>query len=228
MTPGEFRTHQVAIGVNQRFIPPPRTAVTQCLADFEKYLNSKTDPDSLVHCFLCHYQFETIHPFTDGNGRVGRLLLALMFHRLCGLTKPWLYLSDILERQRDDYCQALFEVSASGNWSGWLELCLKATIEQANETLGRCEKLNGLRTEFTQRASSCGGNARIHQLVDLLFQSPFLRVANLTKLLDVSYPTAKSDCERLVDCNILQLLPNVSPATYFSREIFEVAYEGIG
>ncbi len=228
VTPGEFRVQQVAIGVNRRFIPPPTTEVMRCLSDFEKYLNLSSEPDSLIHCFICHYQFETIHPFTDGNGRVGRLLLALMFHRLCGLTKPWLYLSDILERQRDDYCNALFEVSATGDWSGWLELCLKATVSQANETIRRCERLNSLRIEFTQRASNCGGNARVHQLVDLLFQSPFLRVANLPEVLGVSYPTAKADCERLVGCGILKLLSSVKLMTYYSQEIFDVAYEGIG
>ncbi len=228
MTPGDFRKSQVAIGQNQRFVPPPHTELSQCLSDFEGYLNASTAPDNLIHCFLCHYQFETIHPFTDGNGRVGRLLLALMFHRLCGLTKPWLYLSDILERQREEYCFALFDVSASGNWTGWLELCLKATIDQAKETIGRCEKLNSLRVEFTNLASGCGGNARVLQIVELLFQSPFLRITNLATALSISYPTAKSDCERLAACGILQLLPTVNPATYYSKQIFEVAYDGIG
>lgn len=228
MTPGEFRTHQVAIGHNQRFVPAPTSYLLKCLTDFEQYLNQETAPDSLIHCYLCHYQFETIHPFHDGNGRVGRLLLALMFQRLCGLTKPWLYLSDILERQRDAYCDALFGVSTAGDWTGWLELCLNATIAQANETILRCEKLNSLRVEFSQRVNNCGGSIRLNQIVDELFKSPFVRIANLAKLLGVTYPTAKADCERLVSCNVLTLLPALSPATYYASEVFLIAYEGIG
>lgn len=227
-TPGQFRTGQVAIGENMRFIPPPPVLVPDCLREFEGYLNSKPLYDALLHCFVCHYQFETIHPFSDGNGRVGRLLLAIMLHRLTTLTKPWLYLSDVLERQKDAYCNALFNVSAQGNWDQWIELCLNATIAQTNETLRRCERLTKLKEEFHSRVNDHGGTVRLNQIVDVLFRSPFVRVTQLQSILKVSYPTAKADCERLSQCAILKPLPTLTPATYYSPEVFEAAYENIG
>ena len=90
-TPGEFRRTQVHIGSTRRFIPPPPIEVPRCLGEIEGHLKESSATDPLVHCFLVHYQFETIHPFNDGNGRVGRLLLSLMIYKLCGLHSPWLY-----------------------------------------------------------------------------------------------------------------------------------------
>jgi len=229
-TPGRFRTHQVAIGskANPRFIPPPPQAIDECLDSFEKYIHQSTDPDPLVHCFLCHYQFETIHPFHDGNGRVGRLLLGLMIQQLCGLTKPWLYLSDVLERQREEYCEAMFNVSARGDWAGWVELCLRATMTQANETIARYERLQAIRDDYLAKLAQTHGSTRLHAIVDSLFTSPFIRIADLGRRLSVTYPTAKADCEKLIAAGILQSLPNLTPATLVARDVFNVAYENIG
>ncbi|MCA9087437.1 MAG: Fic family protein [Planctomycetaceae bacterium] len=227
VSPGEIRKLQVAIGANNRFVPPPREHLDECLAVFEAYLHESTSPDPLIHCFLCHYQFETIHPFSDGNGRVGRLLLALMMHRLCGLSKPWLYLSDVLERRRDEYCQKLFDVSAEGNWTNWIEFCLNVTIRQVDATVERCTRLQELRQEMTQRVNCSGGSVRLNKIVDGLFDSPFVRVTKVRDTQGVTYPTAKADCERLVDIGILSMLPSLSPTTYYSKEIFQVAFEDL-
>lgn len=228
MTPGQFRTHQVAIGNNQRFVPPPPTELKECLNKFESYIHETPPFHPLIHCFLCHYQFETIHPFHDGNGRVGRLLLALMLHQRCGLSRPWLYLSDVLERNREEYCARLFDVSATGNWNGWLEFCLKATVEQAKETIERCGQLQAIRETIRQKVNDSSGAARLHIIVDRLFNSPFVRVVELQKLLNVTFPTARSDCFRLEELGILTQLPNLSPITYYCPEIFNVAYSKIG
>ena len=126
-TPGEFRRTQVAIGSDHRFVPPPPERLRECLHPFEKYLHTagpKYEP--LVDCFLVHYQFETIHPFSDGNGRVGRLLLAMMLKDRCELSKPWLYMSEYFEKQHDEYAQRLFNVSARSDWSGWIEFACAA------------------------------------------------------------------------------------------------------
>ncbi len=121
-TPGEFRRIQVAIGATHRFVPVPPERMMDCLDPLEKYFHDTSSGyDPLVECFLVHYQFETIHPFMDGNGRVGRLLLALMLQQRCKLSKPWLYMSEYYERFCDDYFKALFEVSTDGNWEGWIE-----------------------------------------------------------------------------------------------------------
>lgn len=228
VNPGRFRDGQVAIGSNLRFVPPPPHLIQEGLQAFEKYIHQSTPPDPLIHCFLCHYQFETIHPFSDGNGRVGRLLLALMLQQQCGLSKPWLYLSDVLERRREEYCDLLFEVSSRGAWTDWLGFCLRATIDQATETIERCDQLQNVRESIKQRVSECGGNVRLNQIVDQLFISPFIQVADLPEILGVTFPTARADCLRLEAAGILTQLSNVSPITYLSPEIFNVAYNRIG
>ena len=228
-SPGEFRTQQVAIGSSYRFIPPPPERVLGCLETMERYMHStESNYDPLVECFLVHYQFETIHPFSDGNGRVGRLLLALMMYDRCGMSKPWLYLSEYFERYRDEYIDKLFNVSAVGDWTSWVEFCITATTTQAKETIVRCEKLLSLRDAFSKRLTEAGGSYRLTQIVESIFHTPFVRIADLSKSLNVAYQTAKSDVERLASVGILQKLEKISPATYFAPEIFAIAYHDLG
>jgi len=183
--------------------------------------------DPLVDCFLIHYQFEAIHPFVDGNGRVGRLLLAIMLQQRCGLAKPWLYLSDYFERYREEYLQHLFNVSARADWESWIDFCLHGTLTQARDTIARCDRLLKIKDEYAFRLASVGGSLRLGQIVESLFQSPYVRVADLPQRLNVTYPTARADINRLVQAGILSELPNVSPKTFYAREIFNVAYEDI-
>jgi Fic family protein len=225
-TPGEFRRTQVAIGTDHRFIPPPPEQLWDCLDPFEKYLHSadrKHDP--LVDCFLVHYQFETIHPFNDGNGRVGRLFLALMLKQRCELSKPWLYMSEYFEKNREKYIERLFNVSANGDWNQWIEFCLRGVVSQAKQTIERCERIRAIREGFAKKVQEVGGNIRLSRIVDDIFQSPFLRIVDLAKRLGVTYPTANADVERLVQAGILQALSDISPKTYYAPEVFGVAYE---
>ncbi len=225
-TPGEFRKQQVAIGSARRFVPPPPERLMDCLDPMEKsFHDNSVTFDPLVQCFLMHYQFETIHPFNDGNGRVGRLLLAIMLQQKCRLTKPWLYLSEFYERYREEYVQNLFNISADGNWNDWIEFSLRGALTQAKETITRCERLLAIRESFTQRVADVGGSIRLGQIVDDVFHSPFVRVAELSRRLSVTYPTAKADLERLVQAGILRELSSISPKTYYAPEVFNVAYE---
>lgn len=225
-TPGEFRKGQVAIGSDHRFVPPPPDQIMACLDALERHIHTtQSNYDGLINCFLVHYQFETIHPFSDGNGRVGRLLLALMLKEFCGLTKPWLYLSDYFEKNRNEYVARLFDVSAIGDWDGWAEFCLHATIEQAKDAILRCERLRLIREDFQNRLQEIGGSVRLTQIVENIFHSPFVRIADLARALKVTYPTAQADVERLVQGRILRELPAVSPKTYYSPAVFAVAYE---
>jgi Fic family protein len=227
-TPGEFRRTQVAIGTDHRFIPPPPEQLSECLDPFEKYLHSsKREHDPLVDCFLVHYQFETIHPFNDGNGRVGRLLLALMLKQRCELSKPWLYMSEYFEKNREEYIERLFNVSAAGDWNSWVEFCLRGVVSQAKQTVERCERIRAIRDAFATKMHNVGGSVRLAKIVEDVFQSPFLRIADLAKRLEVTYPTAKADVERLVRAGILQPLSGISPKTYYAPEVFGVAYEEI-
>jgi Fic family protein len=228
-TPGEFRRIQVAIGATRRFIPPPPDKLEHCLFPLETYLHEQTkDFDPLVYCFLVHYQFETIHPFVDGNGRVGRLLLAIMLQQRCELTKPWLYLSEFFERNRDEYTEGLFAVSATASWSRWIEFCLQGTVAQAKSTIARCRRLLKIRDEYTKRVADIGGNIRLSQIIEGVFTSPFVRVAQLAKRLDVTYPTAKSDIDRLVQAGVLHELSGINPKTFYAPDVFQVSYGELG
>lgn len=180
--------------------------------------------DPLVLCFLVHYQFETIHPFVDGNGRVGRLLLAMMLQERCGLHKPWLYMSGFFEQHRDEYTKLLFSVSASGSWSEWIEFCLTGTLAHAKDTIARCRKIIQLQKSFAERVARVGGSVRLSRIVEDTFTSPFVQVSALAKILDVTYPTAKSDIERLVEAGVLEELRDANPKTFYAPEVFSVAY----
>lgn len=199
-----------------------------CLESLEKYFHRKDCRyDPLVNCFLIHYQFETIHPFNDGNGRVGRLLLAIMLKHCCDLSKPWLYMSEYFEKQREEYMNRLFDVSALADWEGWIEFCLRGTVLQATDTIRRCDLLLKIKEDFTRRIAAVGGSVRLTQIVEGIFYSPFVRIADLPRRLGVTYPTAKADVDRLVQAGILKELESTSPKTFYAPEVFNVAYEEI-
>ena len=226
-TPGEFRRVQVQIGADARFVPPPPQEVMPGLDAFEKYLHTDTKIDPLVRCFMVHYQFEAIHPFTDGNGRVGRLLLALMTCEWLGLNRPWLYLSPYFERYKDDYIDKLFRVSTHGDWSGWVDFCLAATIDQATDAMARIDKLIALKEKYQQTLREFSGaqSARLFQIIDQLFSAPAVTAPQLQKLYAVTYPTARADIENLVGAKILTAANTPKrPRIYYAPEIIEIAH----
>lgn len=221
--PGEWRKHQVAIGSNYRFVPPPPAQMEQCLIDLEKYVNvEKSAYDPLVNAYLVHYQFETIHPFNDGNGRIGRVILSLMVGKWCNLTFPWLYMSAFFEKYKEEYISNLFKVSSKGDWETWIDFCLTGTIRQANDAIVRCAALNKLKKEMLEKASLA--SPRMSKIIDSLFSVPMVRVGRLSKDMGITYPTAKSDIEKLIALGILQPVPNAKQKTYFSPQIFAIAY----
>jgi Fic family protein len=221
--PGEFRKCQVHIGSDRRFVPPPSNRLSACLDEFEKELNqedAKYDP--LVRCYLIHYQFEAIHPFIDGNGRVGRALLSLMIHKWCGLTMPWLYMSAFFERYKDEYIDTLFRISSNGEWEKWIAFCLRGTVAQAEDSIRRCDELRILKDRYLQAAG--GTSVRAHAIIDDLFTSPLLTIPGLVKRFSITYPTAKTDVQGLIKKGVLAELKDVRPKTFFSPEIFDIAY----
>jgi Fic family protein len=222
--PGEFRKLQVAIGSSRRFVPPPPLNIQHCLDEFERYLHEKDKFDPLVDCFLVHYQFEAIHPFRDGNGRVGRLLMAMMIQQRCQLSHPWLYLSDYFARNREEYIQRLFHVSVSNHWAKWVEFCLRGTAEQATKTIERCDRLRSLREDYMRRLENVGGKVRMNRIVDDLFHLPMVRVVDLPARLGITYPTAKADLDRLVAAGILAELEGEQVRAYYAPEIFQIVY----
>ena len=223
--PGEFRTTQNQIGRPARFVPPPPQHLNETLDSFERYLHSNDDFDPLVRSFLVHYQFETIHPFGDGNGRVGRLLLALTIAEWCKLSDQWLYMSAFFEKRKDQYMDLLFGVSAHGDWESWLEFCLTGVASQALDTEKRCDKLLALYRDFHKQLK--GGSVRLAGLVDSLFESPAVSVTTVKEKFGVTYPTAHSDLKKLEILGIVKQLQRPGLITYYCKPIFEVTYEDV-
>lgn len=194
------------------------------MSALEHYLNGPRLFDPLVDAFLVHYQFETIHPFGDGNGRVGRLLLVITIQEWCCLSEQWLYMSAYYDRHKDDYIDRLFAVSARADWTGWIRFCLEGVVSQCIETEIRCERLLRLGKTYRERLQQAGGSGRLNVVVEDLFVSPVVQVATLQKRLNVTYPTAKADLERLASLGILRELAGISPKSYFCPEIFEATF----
>lgn len=226
--PGNFRRTQVYIGSDRGFIPPPPVDALNCLYKLEEYIHAENDIEPLILCFLVHYQFETIHPFLDGNGRTGRLLLSLMIFKLCNLGRPWLYLSAFFDKHRDEYINGLFNVSARGDWNSWLAFCLRATHHQSRDAINRFEKLVALRQEYLERVSS-SRSVRIHAIVESLFNDlPVVSVPQLARDFNVTYPTAQADIKLLVEQNILRRTSvSTRPHFYAAFDIMNVSHEDI-
>lgn len=220
--PGEFRRNQVHIGTEHRYVPPPPNELDRCLDEFERFLNDSDAIDPLIRCYLAHYQFAAIHPFIDGNGRVGRALLSLCAFRWSRLSWPWLYTSAYFERNKDEYIDRLFAVSANGEWQEWLNFCLLGTIEVCRDAVTRCDRLRLLRDTYHARVARV--NKRMHLLVERLLVNPIVRMVDLTRELNISYPTAKADIERLRRAGILIDLPAPAPKALYAPEIMRAAY----
>lgn len=224
--PGQFRQVQVQIGRPARFVPPPPLYLPDLLDNFEDHARCEERLyDPLVEAFLMHYQFEVIHPFEDGNGRVGRLLLALMITRWCGLSNQWLYMSEYFDDNKDQYMSGLLRVSTHNDWQGWIRFCLQGVAVQAKATERRCTRLVDLSASFRERISSLAGSWRLQSIADGLFLFPAVRISSLREQYDVTYPTAKADVNKLMSVGILQELPGSSPKAFYSPEILDITFE---
>jgi len=221
--PGEFRTAQNQIGSPARFVPPPPTHLHESLGAFEKYLHATDHFDPLVRSFIVHYQFETIHPFADGNGRVGRLLLSLTIAEWCKLSRQWLYMSAFFEKYKTKYMDLLLGVSIDGKWDLWLEFCLNGVVAQAMDTEKRCDRLLALHRDFHRRLK--GGSIRLSSLVDCLFETPAISVKTVKEKFRVTYPTARSDLKKLELLGIVKPLEGRDLITYYCDKIFNVTHE---
>jgi Fic family protein len=223
--PGEFRKIQNQIGWPARFVPPPPEYLDETLNAFEQYLHTEDVFDPLVKCFIAHYQFETIHPFRDGNGRVGRLLLSLTIAEWCSLSSQWLYMSAFFEKRKREYMDLLLGVSTQGAWEPWIRFCLEGVVAQSIDTEKRCDKLLHLHRLFHDRIK--GGSIRLAKLVDSLFESPVITVNQYKNMFHVTYPTARSDLKKLQALGIIWELERMNQITYYCPPIYRVTYEDI-
>jgi len=230
-SPGQYRTGQVVIGSNARFIPPPGHFVSECMDALERYCASPDDQlHPLLRSFIIHYQFETIHPFRDGNGRVGRLLLALMHARWLNFDRPWLYMSGYFERHKGEYIDRLFAVSARAAWDEWLAFCLRGVVVAASETAERCAALIALRNEWESRIHQSPGasSTRLFQLIRHLVGNPIISPKQAREITGSSPTTAGKDLEELASLGILTGPRGTRPKSYIAMEVLRIAHGAPG
>jgi len=228
-TPGELRTSQNWIGprnctLNEAtFIPPPVQEMKEAMSEWEKYLHSEPSEPPLVQCALMHYQFEAIHPFLDGNGRVGRLLITFFLCQRGNLPQPLLYLSAYFERNRAEYYDRLLRVSTVGDWHGWLEFFLRGIVTQAKDAVNWSTELIELHESYRRRLAITRVPRGTHEIVDELFVSPYVTITDANKGWNISYPTASSAIEKLVELNILEEVTGRKRGrVYCARELLHI------
>jgi Fic family protein len=206
--PGEIRRMQNWIGGtrpgNAVFVPPPPHALGDALSAFEKYIHSEDDLPPLVRAGLLHVQFETIHPYLDGNGRIGRLLVTLLLQHWKLLTKPLLYLSLFFKRHRDEYYRRLSTVRTEGDWEGWLDYFLDGVATIADEAVASARDLFGLVADDRARVlEHAGTSVTAVRLFELLPRHPIVSVTSAIRQLGVSKPTAGRAVEALEKAGVL-------------------------
>lgn len=209
LTPGEFRRSQNWIGApgckleDASIVPPPVPEMNEALDAFEKYLHAPSDEPELVRLALIHYQFEAIHPFLDGNGRIGRLLISLLLCEWGLLPSPLLYLSAFFERRREEYYSRLLGVSQKGEWEAWIDFFLTGVAEQSLDAVSRARRLQALRDRYHARLQRARSSARLLKLVDGLFDHPAMSIRGAARLLGVTQRAASLNIFKLVDAGIL-------------------------
>ncbi len=177
---------------------------------------------------MTHYQFETIHPFRDGNGRVGRLLIALQIMRDLEMPVPALHMSPYFERNRRAYYDGLLALSQTGNWLPWITYFLSGIVDQANDTVNRVGALRRLRAEYRAKFQTARGSALLLKVIDLLFTHPGIDVRFAAGQLGVTYNSAQKHVERLVDAGILdEVTGRDRGRVYLARDIIRVAREAV-
>lgn len=207
---GEFRRMQNYIAKpgqpisEARYVPPPVTELPRVLDEFEKYLHKEDEIPLLVRLALIHYQFEAIHPFEDGNGRIGRLLIPLLLCERKHLSQPLLYLSNYFEKNRDSYADLLLRVSKEDAWLEWIQFFLRGVSEAASDASARIRRLSALRQRYREQVQTARSSALLLKLVDKLFASPVTTVAHARRYLRVTHTSAQKNVAKLVAAGILR------------------------
>ena len=231
LTPGEFRTMQNWIGgttpANARFVPPPPDAMQEALNLFELYMHEEDSLPPLVRCGLLHYQFETIHPFNDGNGRVGRLLVTLYLVWKGILDEPMLYLSAYLKAHQQEYYDRLTQVRVDGNFEAWTRFFLEGVIEVSKMVLETTRRIQALERDDVDRLVEAGEGAHGLKLLRGLMKQPVVMASDVAKIAGVSYTKAN---EMISTCEQLGLLKQISKGRrnrkFMYQEYVKIVSEG--
>ena len=210
-TPGEFKRDQNFIGSRSngiqgaRFVPPPPDLTLHLMSDLEKFINSDqvaSLPPVIVNA-LVHYQFEAIHPFPDGNGRVGRLLLPLTLAAQKHMPLPLLYISPHIEKHKDEYNDAMLEVSRTGDWSSWIRFFATSIEISAEDTMHKINQIAQLRDQYLQEVQQARASGLLPALIDLVFDRLMISIPDAAQKLDVTYRAAQQNVAKLVNHGIL-------------------------
>jgi Fic family protein len=230
---GEFRTCQNYIGSygsppeTATYVPPPPKEMIDCLNDFELYLHAPTQLPQLARIAQVHYQFEAIHPFQDGNGRIGRLLVTLMLVTTGMLDHPLLYLSQYFEANRQEYYRRLLEVSTQGAWREWLMFFMDGVVTQALDAVARCNRLVDLHGEYLKRLAKRGAQAKLIMIVDGLFNSPTISVRATERKHGLSYTAARRYISLLEEVKIItEITGKERYRLYMAEEILALVDKG--
>jgi Fic family protein len=208
--PGEFRRSQNWIGGtrpgNAIFVPPPPHLVPECMADLERFLHDENNPyPSVLKAALAHVQFETIHPFLDGNGRIGRLLIAFILHHDGILSRPLLYLSLYFKRHRETYYRLLDRVRTEGDWEAWVDFFLEGVRDTAGNAVDTARRLIALFEADQQKIQTLGRSASSTLRVFQAFKGrPLLTVGRISERTGLSFPAANQAVARLEALGIVR------------------------
>jgi Fic family protein len=223
--PGEFRHTQNWIGPvgstlnSAKYVPPNPDDMKKSISDLEKFINQNDNMDFIIKAGLIHYQFETIHPFLDGNGRIGRLLINLFFIDKKVLTYETLYISYFLKRNRIEYYDRLMEVRNKGNFEQWVKFFLLAVKESAIDSIETIEALTKLHNENLEKINKLGRKASTVKDVFLyLEKQPIIEIKKTSEELSIAYNTVASAVESLEDLGILEQTKNVKRNRVFAYE----------
>ncbi len=190
------------------------------LKNFEKYLHLENEFPPLVRLAITHYQFEAIHPFSDGNGRIGRLLNVLLMVHWNLLPLPLLYLSPFFEGHRQEYYDLLLNFSKSGRWREWIIFFLRGVLEQTKEATNEIKRLQDLQSEWRHRFTEFNLGPSALKRIDKLFDFPIISIRDVKKHLNISYPSAKRVVGKFIDAKILIQIGDSSYAKLFIAKDF--------
>lgn len=228
--PGQFRKIQNWIGPPgtpielASYVPPPPEQMLAALDSFEKFINAPLgELPLLVWLAMIHYQFEAIHPFLDGNGRIGRLLIILLLCIKGVLDKPLLYLSAYFERHREEYYERLLQVSLKGRWIEWIIFFLRGVTEQSIDAFKKARQLMDLQQEYHKMIHIGKGSALKSRLIDLLIERPVITPVFVSNHFNITYPTAQNNIAKLVKCGILKEVPlRKRNRIYIAEKVLEI------
>ena len=208
-----------------RFIPPPPAETAEAMSDLEKYINreEKIEAFALIDMALVHYQFETIHPFVDGNGRVGRMLISLMAISEGLLEVPVLYMSPELEKQKDAYIDLMHDVSCKGGWEAFINFFLNTISDSCHRSTSTVHRILDLQKSYHEAARARSRSNNMNAVVDMLFETPVIQPPDIVERTGITDAAARNLLRRLTEIGILTEWTRFYPTVWVASELLDVS-----